>query len=169
MLRLSTFVALALLFLQVAIAQAIEPGKYLIENNQGFLLGVGPTDLPELPVRLFPRHSRLGDVWDVKRGEHGNLLISTRNRFGEFKLVNLRDGVFASIFKEPEFWAITSVGHDLVEIKLPYSDRVFTSELNAPVQVQLQPAEGRDEQKWKFVPIERDNNYRGSTNRFCRQ
>ncbi|KAG0032638.1 hypothetical protein BGZ81_010362, partial [Podila clonocystis] len=173
MLRFSTFVALALLFLQVAIAQAIEPGRYLIENNERLFLGVGPIPrnrLPEVPVHLFSRHSPFVDIWDVKKGDDGGLLISTNSQGETFSLVNYDKGIFASALKSPELWAVTSAGENRVQIKAPNGDKVFTSVPDDEHQVQLQPAEGRDEQKWRFVPVERDNNYyRGSTNRFCRQ
>ncbi|KAG0037738.1 hypothetical protein BGZ82_001929 [Podila clonocystis] len=173
MLRSSSFVALALFVIQAAIVLAIEPGKYLIENNEGFVLGVGPIPrnrLPEVPVRLFPSSSHFGDIWDVKRGDDGALLISTHSQSETFSLVNYGKGIFASSLKAPELWTITSVGNDKVEIKSPNSDEVFTSKPYEQYPVQLRPAEGRDEQKWKFVPVERDDNYyRGSTNRFCRQ
>ncbi|KAG0037737.1 hypothetical protein BGZ82_001928 [Podila clonocystis] len=150
---------------------AIEPGKYLIENN-GHHLGLGsiPRDgSPEVVVILTPRDSPLVEIRGVKSAGDGTFRISTQFRSREFSILNLKNRVFASPHKAPELWAITSVGDGQVEIKLPYSNEVFTSPTFAYTPVLLMPAEGRDQQKWRFIPVERDNYYRGSNNRFCRQ
>ncbi|KAG0333451.1 hypothetical protein BG000_009152 [Podila horticola] len=172
MLRSSSFVVLALFFLQVAFVLAIEPGTYFIQDFEGRFLGVGPvprsTPPPDVPVRLFESIHPFADRWEVK-AQDGEVVISTRNPSGQFNLITKHGIVFASAQKTPELWSVNSAGGGRQVIKLPYSDEVFTS-LQSGAPVQLLPSDGQDEQKWTFIRIDRENDYhRGSTNRFCRQ
>ncbi|KAG0361929.1 hypothetical protein BG005_007116, partial [Podila minutissima] len=167
MLRSSFFVVLALLFLQVALALSIEPGTYYIESDDGLLLSVGPVPLiyppPDVPVRLFERGSPFDSKWEVRSTEDGGLLISTRSSIPQFdyRIVNRNGEVYVSATqKTPQIWSVTSVGGGQFDIKLPYEDEVFTSDYESFPQVTLQAAEGLPNQKWNFIRVDRDNNYR---------
>ncbi|KAG0059899.1 hypothetical protein BGZ92_006839, partial [Podila epicladia] len=175
MLRSSSFVVLALFILQVAFALIIEPGTYYIESDDGRVLSIGPIPFvyppPDVPVRLLERDSRLISKWEVKPAANGAVEITTRGDYGEFEYKIIRgehNWVFASTQKAPQPWSVTSVGGRQFGIQLPNEDEVFTSHEYSFPQVTLEPSEGLPDQKWTFIRIDRDNNYRrGSTNRFC--
>ncbi|KAF9304807.1 hypothetical protein BG003_001541 [Podila horticola] len=142
MLRSSSFIVLALFFLQVAFALAIEPGTYLIQDFTGRFLGVGRAPgPPEVPVRLFDRGSVIPERWEVK-AQDGEVVISTRSPFGQFNLITSRGLVFASALKTPELLSVNSAGGNRQVIKLPNSDEVFTSIPYDDI-VRLQPSEGQ--------------------------
>ncbi|KAF9302312.1 hypothetical protein BG003_002435 [Podila horticola] len=174
MLRSSSFVVLALFFLQVAFVLAIEPGTYFIQDFEGRFLGVGPvprsTTPPDVPVRLFKSIHPFADRWEVK-AQDGEVVISTRNPSGQFNLIAGHGLVLASAEKTPELWSVNSAGGGRQVIKLPYNDEVFTSVPGpVPALVRLLPSEGQEEQLWTFIRIESESNYhRGPTNRFCLQ
>ncbi|KAF9321458.1 hypothetical protein BG006_002612, partial [Podila minutissima] len=109
----------------------------------------------------------------VKSAADGGLLISTRTDIPQFhySFVNRHGAIYVSTTqKAPQIWSVSSVGGGQFDIKLPYEDKVFTSEEDSFPQVTLQAAEGLPNQKWNFIRVDRDNNYhRGSINRFCRQ
>ncbi|KAG0332342.1 hypothetical protein BG000_010100 [Podila horticola] len=172
MLRSSSLLVLSLLCLQ-AVTQAIETGRYLIQDNRGNYLGIGPVPpvFPprDVPVRLLS--SSLAEQWLVKQDTDGTVTISAGlGRPFDYKIVQRNDEIWLSAEKAPEPWSVTSVGDGKQEIKIPYGDLVFTADSDEFPQVHLRPAEGGANQKWTFLPINRDMNYhRGSSNRFCVQ
>lgn len=174
MLSVSSIVVLCLLFLQVVIARSIETGTYLIVDNQGYYLGLGPVNpiypAPDVPARLFASGTHAAH-WHVKKTNDGAVTISLgQGLSNEYKLVAKGDYVFASAQKAPQAWSVTSAGDFKYDIQLPYKDELFTAHPLKEHQVTLEHAQGKPNQKWSFIRIDRGTNYhRGSTNRFCKQ
>ncbi|KAG0080320.1 hypothetical protein BGZ93_002974, partial [Podila epicladia] len=152
----STFLAMAVLCMQVALAR-IETGLYEIRDMRGYTLGISEHPPifppPDVPVRLLPGGVR-PQRWFVEEKE-GGLTISTRkdDPFA-YKIIAHDDVVYVSAQKAPETWAVTSVGHDMVEIKSPFEDRVFTAEHDREESVQLRGQDGSPNQMWTFVRID---------------
>lgn len=159
---------LVLFFLQAAFTLAIEPGTYLIQDYEGRFLGIRPDpgSIPPLDVivHLFEHGHPFVDKWQVK-AQDGELVISTHNPSGQFSLIIKHGIVFVSAEKMPELWSVNSVSGDRYVIKLPNSNEVFTS-LQSGAFVQLQPSNGKDDQKWNFIRIERELYH---SNHFCQQ
>ncbi|KAF9535888.1 hypothetical protein EC957_001763, partial [Mortierella hygrophila] len=78
------------------------------------------------------------------------------------------NNVIVSVQKNPETWNAQQVGDGplVVAIKLPYEDKVFTTNKDVYPQVTLQPFIGEVNQRFRFIPIERDLYHR---NRFTVQ
>ncbi|KFH62580.1 hypothetical protein MVEG_11973 [Podila verticillata NRRL 6337] len=174
MLSVSSFVVLCLLFLQVVIARTLETGTYLIVDNQGYYLGLGPVNPiyppPDVPARLFASGTHAVH-WHVKQVNGGAVTISLGQGLpNDYKLVAKGDSVFASAQKTPQVWSVTSAGDFKYVIQLEYQDEVFTAHPLSEREVTLERAKGKPNQQWSFIRIDREVNYhRGSTNRFCKQ
>ncbi|KAF9382064.1 hypothetical protein CPB97_007362 [Podila verticillata] len=167
----TSLLALSLIALQVVVAKAIESGTYLIQDtDSGLFLGIGPVPTifppPDVPVRLFPEGHHFVEKWNVKETHDGALTIfAGRGSPQDYKIVPKGDYVFVSAQKAPEAWAVESAGEGNVQIKLPFQDRVFTTELNNFHPITLQRAQGLPTQRYKFIRIDRAH-YR---NRFYNQ
>ncbi|KAG0349960.1 hypothetical protein BG005_010512 [Podila minutissima] len=161
-----SLLALAVLCVQVALAK-IEAGYYVIQDNESNYLGIGPFRpiWPEVPARLGLENTDV-QVWFVEEAKEGFIISALRDG-DDYRLVSNEGVVFVNAQKDPETWAVTSVGENKVEIKAPYQDSVFTAKPEDEFQVQLRRAEGLPNQKWTFVPM--DRYHRESRNRFCKQ
>ncbi|KAG0030661.1 hypothetical protein BGZ82_007329 [Podila clonocystis] len=168
----SSFFVLSLLALQVAVAKAIESGIYVIQDEFGLELGLGPIPLvyppPDVPVRVFKKGSHWVDQWKVEKSDHGALTITNVHGGDDaYRIIAKGDTVFASTQKSTDDkWSVTSVGGSQVEIKVPYKDEVFTTGREQFDIVTLQHAQGLPRQKWNFIRIDRELYHR---NRFCDQ
>lgn len=175
MLRSATsFIVLSLVAIQAAVASTIRPGTYLIQDVRTKLfLGIEP--IPhgwppvDSPVRLVSEHVAFRDLWTVKEGDDGGIVIFTgKGRPGDYKITHEHKDVIVSAQKAPTTWAAEEVGGGplVVTIKAQYEDRLFTTDELAYPQVTLQPSNGGDNQRFRFIPIERDLYHR---NRFTVQ
>ncbi|KAF9112750.1 hypothetical protein BGX30_007207, partial [Mortierella sp. GBA39] len=156
------------------VASTIRPGTYLIQDiRTNLFLGIGPVPIiyppPDVPLRLLPEQIALRDRWTVKEGADGGIIIfNGRGRPDDYKITYKDDIVIVSTQKAPETWDAQQVGGGplVVAIKLPYDDRVITSNEDDFPQVTLQPSIGENNQHFRFIPIERELYHR---NRFTVQ
>jgi hypothetical protein len=157
----TSFLALSLIALQVVVAKAIESGLYLIQDvNSGLFLGSEPVPLVyppmDAPIRLFPGHHHFVKRWNVKETGDGALIIfAGRSSPDDYKIVSKDNHVVVSAQKAPEAWAVESAGEDTVQIKLPYQDKVFTTNFDEYSQIALEPAQGLPNQRYKFIRLDR--------------
>ncbi|KAG9069613.1 hypothetical protein KI688_010517 [Linnemannia hyalina] len=176
MLRSATsFLVLSLVAIQAVVASTIRPGTYLIQDTRTKLfLSIGP--VPRLypsidvAVRLFPESSPFLEPWTVKEGADGGIIvISARSGVPDkYRITSKENAVIVSVQKKPETWNTEQVGEGplVVAIKMPYDDKVFTANEDEFPQVTLQPSIGEDNQRFRFIPIERELYHR---NRFTVQ
>ncbi|KAG0034136.1 hypothetical protein BGZ82_005864, partial [Podila clonocystis] len=158
----SSFLVLSLIAIQVVVAKAIENGIYLIQDtNSGKFLGIGPVPrvypLMDVPVRLYPEGDYFVEKWNVQQTNDGAFVIAAgRGSRDDYKIVAEDDAVYVSARKTPKEWAVTSVGDNKVEIKVPYNDAVFTADEKAFPQITLQHAQGLPSQQYRFVKVHRE-------------
>ncbi|KAI9237431.1 MAG: hypothetical protein BYD32DRAFT_298905 [Podila humilis] len=159
----TSFLALSLIALQVIVAQTIQNGIYLIEDtNSGKFLGIGPTPFVyqpiDAPVRLFDQSDRFVQYWRVEGATDGAVIISAA-RFSPpgYNIVTQGNYIFVSAKKEPQLLAVESAGEGEVVIKLPYQDKIFTSNPSinpGASDILLQPAQGLPNQRYRFVSVD---------------
>ncbi|OAQ36770.1 hypothetical protein K457DRAFT_886174 [Linnemannia elongata AG-77] len=160
----ASLIVLSLVAIQTVVASTIRPGTYLIQDSRSQLfLGIGPVPpvYPPLdaPVSLVPQDSPFNQRWIVKEGDDGGIIITTgRDGPYDYKIVRNDNDVIVSARKAPETWEASQVGDGslIVQIKLPYEDRVFTANQDDFPQVTLQRSIGEDNQIFRFIPILRD-------------
>ncbi|KAF9114035.1 hypothetical protein BGX30_006746 [Mortierella sp. GBA39] len=175
MLRSATsFLVLSLVAIQAVVASTIRPGTYLIQDvRSNLFLGIGPVPpiYPpiDVPLRLVPDRIAFNEKWIVREGADGGIIIfNGRGGPNDYKIASRDNDVIVSAQKAPETWDAQRVGGGplVVAIKLPYDDKVFTTNEDEYPQVTLQPSIGEDNQQFRFIPIERELYHR---NRFTVQ
>ncbi|KAG0041589.1 hypothetical protein BGZ83_001603 [Gryganskiella cystojenkinii] len=160
---LSSALVLTLVALQVVAARVLSTGTYMIEDCDGKLLGIGPVPpvYPpmDVPVRLFDRGSPFAERWLVREMDDGVFVISAgHGRPEDYKIVARNDAVFVSAVKTAETWSLDMSSKKDVIIRAPHSNNVFTVEENdqyAPLK--LRQDEGQNNQRFKFIRIDRDD------------
>ncbi|KAF9375339.1 hypothetical protein CPB97_011521 [Podila verticillata] len=169
----TSFLALSLIALQVVVAQFIETGTYVIQDtSSGLYLGIGPVPRTfpsvDVPVRLFPEGHYFVEKWNVKKDDNGAFTISSKQGVPQgYAIVSDYAGnVIVSVRKAPEAWAVQPAGEGNVQIKLPFQDEVFTTNEDKDIPITLQPAQGLDSQKYRFVRVDRQLYH---SNRFYNQ
>ncbi|KAF7368154.1 hypothetical protein MVEN_00134400 [Mycena venus] len=140
-----------------AAAKSLDPGRYLIlDIPRKTQLRSYAKDDPVF-VSLTLEYPGAFGVWEVKPAKEGaftitNLGLGSPAYAGNDKKVMAgKNGAQAS-------FAIEAAGDDTFVVKSVNEDLVWTRTTPNAVrsQVQLQPANGGEEQKWKFVRVDTD-------------
>ncbi|CAE6468038.1 unnamed protein product [Rhizoctonia solani] len=140
---------------------SIQPGTYMIYpvngDEQG--AGIGPVPLiyppPTVPLRILPQS--MIEPFTLKPDD-GNTYQLTAQR-DHWRVVPKEDSVFIQPIEnggQPKSWSIQPTGPQTYRVQLPNFDQVWTYDSDGFPQVTLRPANGSQEQNWKFVRIERD-------------
>lgn len=149
----------ALLLVLQGVFAFIEPGRYLIITEEERFLSIGPVPLVwppiDVPARLLDRRFH-DEAWEVREVEGGYTIRQPGDRPGVYGLVQRDDAVFVSATSESQTWAVNNAGNGLYTIGAANEDLLFTQSPDKFPQVLLTPSDGSNNQRFRFVQIERD-------------
>ncbi|EUC58408.1 hypothetical protein RSOL_250720, partial [Rhizoctonia solani AG-3 Rhs1AP] len=128
-------------------------------SDEGQGAGIGPVPLmfppPPVPLRILPTH--IMEPFTLKP-QDGNTYQLTAQR-ESWSVVPRDENVFLHARDLPgptHSWSVQPSGSGNYRVQVPNNDQVWTFFRDDMPQVQLKPANGSQEQNWKFVRIERD-------------
>ncbi|CAE6397915.1 unnamed protein product [Rhizoctonia solani] len=140
---------------------SIQPGTYMIHptGDEGQGLGIGPVPLiyppPSVPARILPKS--MMEPFTLKPQEGNTYQLAAPK---DSWYVMPKDEYVFLIPREtsgaPQSWSVQSTGPGTYRVQLPNKDLVWTCFPEEFPQIQLKPANGSQEQSWKFVRIDRD-------------